>query len=215
MKDFEKRLLNLITYVAILIIVLLIVGYKSFGNVDGAALLSFLGALVGALITLVGVLFTINASFEGIKLSIQKQERQDFLDNAPKKIRILHSINKKLNQLSDEIMLNNDNNFTNINTEKIEAIINNLLDESSQVNATTFNVIEDLEPHLTLYFIPEYKKLIGVDERGFPKLTDQNKYTKLCKDSIKKVDEAIEKISSLKIKIKQDYNTEQFNKIRE
>lgn len=66
MKSIEK-LINIIIYVlgfAFVVIISIMIGEQDLGDID---VLAFIGALLGGAITLVGVVYTINASFEGLK----------------------------------------------------------------------------------------------------------------------------------------------------
>lgn len=63
----SDKLLNIVTYVlgfAFLVIITVMLGKQDLGDVD---ILAFIGALLGGAITLVGVIFTIRGSFEGLK----------------------------------------------------------------------------------------------------------------------------------------------------
>ncbi|MGD6993987.1 hypothetical protein [Sutcliffiella horikoshii] len=176
-----------------------------------SALIGFLGSILGGVVTLIGVKWTIKASFEGINLSVDRQERQIFLDSYPRKLRLMHSINGKLNLLADNIMLNTDLKAPSKDIELIKNLISDLLDESSQVNDAVFSDIADLEPHITLYFIPDYKKLFKTDDDGFPTLIDTQKYVKLVNTNYKLVVDTIKKIDNHKVELQSNYRKVKYN----
>lgn len=111
MKKINKGLLNVIAYlllVSLFIVIYIILGNKhlGLGEVD---VLSFLGALLGGAITLVGVYYTIRASFDSIEKQRLQQIKNDeevrYINQLPALVKIKFELDKMLASINNALQL--------------------------------------------------------------------------------------------------------------
>ncbi|HAM79588.1 hypothetical protein [Ornithinibacillus bavariensis] len=195
-------ILDIIMYIGIIKM------FFGFGMDIIVGLFGLVGAILTGVVTLIGVRMGMKSSSENLKLSLEFQEKADFINSAPLKIRSVHSAIKKLNELANMVLV------TKQKTDKdlidIQTLVEEILDETSKVNGIVFSYIEPIDTEINLVFVPEYKKLRTRDKEGFFKL-DLEKATELEKETYKTIEETIEILRTEKLKLQSDYRKAIYN----
>lgn len=156
---------------------------------------SYIGAIFGGLITLLGV-----------KLTIDAQEKRIKLDNYPRKIRIIHGMIKKLNILNDYLVNRERGEKFLYDEEFIKKQIDELLDEASIIDNLVFSNILSLETKVIDILLNKYQKCIIIDEYGdsYAKV-DADFYSELI-DTMEQINYVIGFFNKYNNKLRSEYN---------
>ncbi|WP_416826286.1 hypothetical protein [Ectobacillus polymachus] len=198
-KNYSYKIRYLTFGILIVILILLIVAHNNLrlGDID---LLAFVGAIIGGLITLFGVQYSIQASFEALELSLKKQEDDKFLERIEVKLNRLYKVKDII--FTADRMLSNKKFGWNKNYEKAEVEeinrglityflpqLNILLEISSSVDYEFFNEIKKFVDDTRSYFF-------DFSEEDFFKITNSiDQLTKKIEDHESRICNIYEEIS--------------------
>jgi hypothetical protein len=153
MFEKEKRMMVFLSISLLFAVVItVIIACYSGIRIGEADILAFLGSIIGGVITLAGVYFTIISSFKSVELSLREQERNRFINSYPTKIKNLREIISEINQIRTDLSESNLTGLRDI-TKKLEPLI----DKAVYVDGIVYENVNRMNRYVKSYLVPRFE----------------------------------------------------------
>jgi hypothetical protein len=91
-KKDKVTLLNWIVYLLVFLLVTIIVSWSNHVKLGDVDVLAFIGSIIGGILTLAGVYFTIQSSFNALEVTMKRQENLTFKETMGTKLTQLYKV---------------------------------------------------------------------------------------------------------------------------
>jgi hypothetical protein len=201
-KKLESKILNVIISLLIIVIIVLIIAHDTV-KIGESDVLAFIGSIIGGIITLAGVYYTIRSSFVALELTLKKQDDLKFLETIGEKLNRLYKVkgiifkvdrmlSNRKNGWNEKYEKDNLENIENAILEYLLPNLNPLLENASVVDWEFYNDIKKFVDDTRSY-------IFNLDSRDFDRLTESvDRLTKIIENHEKRLSEKFKKVSSQK-----------------